>query len=35
MRSYNHYVGRLGMQLPESAKLLQRYPVDWAEFHCE
>lgn len=23
------------MSLPETTKLLQRYKVDWAEFHCE
>lgn len=29
---YNHYAGRLGLKLPEVAKLLARYPVDWHEF---
>ncbi|GBF98901.1 hypothetical protein Rsub_11539 [Raphidocelis subcapitata] len=29
---FNHFVGRLGMQLPETARLLARYPVDWFEF---
>jgi hypothetical protein len=26
---YNHFVGRLGMKMPETAALLQRHPVDW------
>lgn len=30
--AYNHYVGRLGMRLPEVGALLARYPVDWVEF---
>jgi len=29
---YNHFVGRLGMKLPETARLLSRYPVDYYEF---
>ena len=29
---YNHYAGRLGMDMPETAALLKRYPVDWHEF---
>lgn len=29
---YNHYVGRLGMRLPETAALLKRHPVDWFSF---
>jgi len=29
---YNHFVGRLGMKLPETAKLLQQNPVDWFTF---
>jgi hypothetical protein len=32
---YNHYVGRLGMAMPETAAMLARYPVDWVEFSCE
>ena len=30
---YNHYVGRLGMRMPETQKLLQRTWPDWYEFH--
>lgn len=30
--AYNHYVGRLGMRLPETAKLLARNPIDWYTF---
>ncbi|KAI8464660.1 MAG: chondroitin AC/alginate lyase [Monoraphidium minutum] len=29
---YNHFVGRLGMSMPETAKLLRRHPVDWHAF---
>jgi hypothetical protein len=29
---YNHYVGRLGMKMPELAGLLSRNPVDWYTF---
>ncbi|GBF90830.1 hypothetical protein Rsub_03684 [Raphidocelis subcapitata] len=29
---YNHFVGRLGMKLPETAALLERHPVDWFTF---
>ena len=29
---YNHYVGRLGMKLPETAELLSQNRVDWYEF---
>ena len=30
---HNHFAGRLGMKLPETAALLsRRYPVDWQEF---
>lgn len=29
---YNHYAGRLGMALPETARLLARNPVDYYEF---
>jgi hypothetical protein len=29
---YNHYVGRLGMKLPELAALLSQNPVDWYAF---
>ena len=29
---YNHFVGRLGMKLPETAALLAAYPVDYALF---
>ncbi|KAI8474482.1 MAG: hypothetical protein J3K34DRAFT_518210 [Monoraphidium minutum] len=29
---YNHFAGRLGMQLPETRRLLSRYPVDYFEF---
>lgn len=31
-QGYNHFVGRLGMRLPETARLLSRYPVDYYEF---
>lgn len=33
---YNHFVGRLGMKMPETALLLSKYPVDWwaARFVC-
>jgi hypothetical protein len=30
---YNHYVGRMGMAMPETQKLLQRKWPDWYEFH--
>ncbi|KAF6262671.1 chondroitin AC/alginate lyase [Scenedesmus sp. NREL 46B-D3] len=30
---YNHYVGRLGMRLPETAALLARSWPEWQEFH--
>eukprot|EP00879_Flechtneria_rotunda_P022507 GHRR01023758.1.p2 GENE.GHRR01023758.1~~GHRR01023758.1.p2 ORF type:complete len:279 (+),score=87.28 GHRR01023758.1:1347-2183(+) len=30
---YNHYVGRLGMKLPETAALLARSWPEWQEFH--
>jgi len=30
---YNHYVGRLGMSMPETQKLLQRTWPDWYTFH--
>lgn len=30
---YNHYAGRLGIPLPETAKLLSRYPIEHHEFH--
>jgi len=26
---FNHYTGRLGIKLPETAALLQRYSPDW------
>jgi hypothetical protein len=29
---YNHFAGRLGMNLPETAKLLQQNPIDWFTF---
>ncbi|GBF99458.1 hypothetical protein Rsub_11944 [Raphidocelis subcapitata] len=29
---YNHYAGRLGMPMPETAALLRRYPLDYFEF---
>ena len=29
---YNHFVGRLGMSMPETAQLLKRHPVDWHLF---
>jgi hypothetical protein len=29
---YNHFVGRLGMKLPETAALLEEHPVDWFAF---
>jgi hypothetical protein len=31
--AFNHYVGRLGMWLPETATLLSRWWPDWFEFH--
>jgi hypothetical protein len=30
---YNHYVGRLGLRMPETQRLLQRKWPDWYEFH--
>lgn len=30
---YNHYVGRLGMQLPQTTALLQRHNIDWYAMH--
>jgi hypothetical protein len=30
---FNHYVGRLGMWLPETAALISRNWPDWYEFH--
>eukprot|EP00775_Hariotina_reticulata_P003960 gene3960-4213_t len=30
---FNHYVGRLGIKLPETAALISRYNPDWYEFH--
>lgn len=30
---YNHYAGRLGIPMPETAKLLSRYPIEHHEFH--
>lgn len=30
--AYNHYVGRSGMKMPETAKLLSRVPLDYFEF---
>ena len=30
---YNHYIGRLGMSMPETQKLLQRTWPDWYTFH--
>jgi hypothetical protein len=32
-RRYNHYAGRLGIPMPETAKLLSRYPIEHHEFH--
>jgi hypothetical protein len=32
---YNHYAGRLGVPMPETAKLLARHPVEFFTFHCE
>jgi hypothetical protein len=29
---YNHFVGRLGMKLPETAALLEDHPIDWFAF---
>jgi hypothetical protein len=29
---YNHFVGRLGMKMPETAKLLANHPIDWFGF---
>lgn len=29
---YNHFAGRLGMPMPETARLLRRHPVDWYSF---
>lgn len=31
--AYNHYAGRLGMELPETAKLLRKYWPESHEFH--
>jgi hypothetical protein len=28
---YNHYVGRLGMNLPQTRELLQRFAPEWWE----
>jgi hypothetical protein len=33
--SYNHYAGRLGIPMPETAKLLAAHPVEFFSFHCE
>jgi hypothetical protein len=30
---YNHFAGRLGLTMPETAMLLKRYPVEHHEFH--
>ncbi|KAF8067393.1 MER3 [Scenedesmus sp. PABB004] len=30
---YNHYAGRLGVQLPETARMLARSWPEWQEFH--
>jgi hypothetical protein len=32
---YNHYAGRLGIPMPETAKLLAAHPVEHFSFHCE
>ncbi|GBF89133.1 hypothetical protein Rsub_01850 [Raphidocelis subcapitata] len=29
---YNHFSGRLGIKMPETARLLSRHPVDWFAF---
>lgn len=30
---YNHFVGRLGLKMPETAAILQAYWPEWQEFH--
>lgn len=30
---YNHYAGRLGIPMPETAALIKRYPIEHHEFH--
>lgn len=30
---YNHYVGRLGMKMPQTQALIRKYYVDWYEMH--
>lgn len=30
---YNHYVGRLGMRMPQTQALIKRYYVDWYDLH--
>lgn len=30
---YNHFVGRLGMKMPETAALIKRHYVDWYAMH--
>ncbi|WIA13951.1 hypothetical protein OEZ85_002521 [Tetradesmus obliquus] len=31
--AYNHYVGRLGLKMPETAALIKRHYVDWYAMH--
>lgn len=33
LHRYNHYAGRLGIRMPETAALLSRYPLEHYEFH--
>lgn len=30
---YNHFVGRLGLKMPQTAALIRRHYVDWYEMH--
>jgi hypothetical protein len=30
---FNHFAGRLGIPMPETAALIRRYPVESHEFH--
>jgi hypothetical protein len=32
---FNHFAGRLGIPMPETATLLSRHPVEFHTFHCE
>jgi hypothetical protein len=31
--AYNHYVGRLGLSLPETQRFIRNRPQDWFSFH--